>query len=97
MRTAEYRIAIETRYNEDVWYIPQVRFTRHLPLSIKWSTKWYNIYKCPHGGYEYDESFQVANRVEEEAYAAVKGFAEYRAKHLGKFTKTTEYRYLSGL
>ena len=97
MRTAEYRVAIETRYNGDVWYIPQVRFECQWIFGIKTHTKWKNIYKCPHGGYECDESFQVAHRIEEEAYTSVKGFVQYRAKNLGKFTQKTEYKYLSGL
>jgi hypothetical protein len=97
MKHAQYRIAVETRYNGDVWYIPQVSFVSTFPFGIKCTTKWKNIYKCPHGGYEYCDSIQVAHRNEDEAYAAVKGFTEYRAKNLGEYTKTTEYRYLSGL
>lgn len=97
MRHAEYRITVETRYNGDVWYIPQVRFMRQWRFGIKTYTKWNNIYKCPHGGYECDSSYQVAHKIKEDAYSAVKGFMEYRSKYLGEFTKTTEYIYLSGL
>lgn len=93
-RQASYRIKIETRYNGEVWYTPQVQFRRTWFFGmITTSPSWQSIYKCPTGGYDYSDSLTVSHRNEEDAMVAIKGLKLYLSEKMGGNVEQIDYKY----
>ena len=93
-RQASYRIKIETRYNGEVWYIPQVQFRRTWFFGIiATASSWQSIYKNLTGGYDYSNSITVSHLSEEDAMVAIKGLKLHLSEKMGGNVEKINYKY----